>query len=158
MMENNKLTTLHFSLHKITTEQFAVIDDVNLSGNIKLSTRIHFGFNDKRKMVACFSKFIFEADNKPFIIIEASCHFKIEDDSWNELLLPEKDNFLKMPKVFLRHFAMLTVGTTRGILHAKTENTDFNKFVIPTVNISTIILEDGLFRLSPEIKSQKESE
>ena len=35
----------------------------------------------------------------------------------------------------------MTIGTTRGILHAKTEGTCFNKYVLPTINVTEIIKE-----------------
>lgn len=43
---------------------------------------------------------------------------------------------IMVPKSLLTHFAVLTVGTTRGILHAKTENTRLNHFSLPPVNVS----------------------
>ncbi|WP_262906606.1 hypothetical protein [Tenacibaculum finnmarkense] len=40
---------------------------------------------------------------------------------------------------------MITVGTTRGVLHSKTDNTIFNEFILPTLNVSQMITEDGEF-------------
>lgn len=57
-------------------------------------------------------------------------------------------NTLVIPKGFLRHLAMLTVGTSRGILHAKTEGTCFNKYVLPTINVTLIIKEDATFNFN----------
>ncbi len=54
-------------------------------------------------------------------------------------------NTLIVPKGLLCHLAMLTVGTSRGILHAKTEGTCFNKYVLPTINVTEIIKEDASF-------------
>jgi len=36
----------------------------------------------------------------------------------------------------------LTVGTVRGILHTKTEGTNFNGFVIPTINVTELVTSD----------------
>ena len=94
--------------------------------------------------IAVFSLFVFESDQKPFIIIESGCHFKIADSSWSEMYQSDT-NSLKVPRGFLSHLAMLTIGTTRGVLHAKTEGTCFNKFVLPTVNVSDLIKEDVIF-------------
>ena len=54
-------------------------------------------------------------------------------------------NRLVVPKGFLQHMGMLTVGTSRGILHAKTENTNLNQFHIPTVNVAELINKDSVF-------------
>jgi hypothetical protein len=43
---------------------------------------------------------------------------------------------------------MITVGTCRGILHAKTENTKFNQFLIPTINVAELIKEDSVFEFN----------
>ena len=59
----------------------------------------------------------------------------------------DEANSLTIPKGFLNHMAMLTIGTTRGILHAKTENTSFNTFVVPPINLSDLIHEDAVISL-----------
>lgn len=80
--------------------------------------------------------------------IVTSCHFKINDASWiNFIDKKESDNQFIISKGFITHLAMISVGTTRGILYAKTEGTDFVKFIIPTINLSELILEDAIFDL-----------
>ena len=37
---------------------------------------------------------------------------------------------------------MIAVGTARGILHAKTEATKFNQFLIPPINVVELIKDD----------------
>lgn len=41
--------------------------------------------------------------------------------------------------------AVLAVGTTRGILHTNTENTPFNQFLIPAINVAQLVKEDFKF-------------
>ncbi len=86
-----------------------------------------------------------EFNKKQFLIIEAGCHFVIDPDSWSKMLDSENDK-LNVPKGFLKHMAMLTVGTARGILHAKTENTPFNKYNLPTINLDKMISQDSVFQ------------
>ena len=45
---------------------------------------------------------------------------------------------------------MITVGTLRGVLHAKTENTEFNEFFLPTINVTDLIKEDIRFNLDDQ--------
>jgi hypothetical protein len=142
---DTKPKTFIFALVKVTTEQFAIIEECcDEKSGIKVVTNLRFGGDDEKKMIAVFASSKFECNEKPFIIIEAGCHFIIDPNSWNDMFDAEKRELL-VPKEFLRHLSMLTVGTTRGILHAKTENTSFNKFVLPTINVSEMIQSDSAF-------------
>lgn len=47
---------------------------------------------------------------------------------------------------------MLTIGTTRGVLHSKTENTPFNSFLLPTLNVMELVKKDVVFKLEGEKK------
>jgi hypothetical protein len=144
--------SIGFSLKKVSTEQFAIIEEgFNDKGKIRLNTSLRYAADDIQKYVAVFTSFIFDSDSKPFLIVEASCHFQIKDSAWVEMLNSET-NTLVVPKGFLGHLAMLTVGTSRGILHAKTEGTCFNKYVLPTINVTEIIKEDATFSFN---KSEK---
>ncbi|NLA49807.1 MAG: hypothetical protein GX876_10145 [Bacteroidales bacterium] len=137
--------SIGFSLKKISTEQFAIIEEgFNDKGKIRLNTSLRIAADDKQKYVAVFTSFIFDSDTKPFLIVEVSCHFQIKDSAWIEMHNPDT-NTLVVPKGFLCHLAMLTIGTSRGILHVKTEGTCFNKYVLPTINVTEIIKEDEVF-------------
>lgn len=86
--------------------------------------------------------FEFMQGKKIFLKIQVSCHFKIEEGSWNQFI---QENKLIIPKSFLAHIAMITTGTTRGVLFAKTESTQFSKFIVPTLNVVELIKEDASF-------------
>lgn len=153
-MANQKIE-IGFSLFKITTEQFATIEeDFNEKGNIRVSTSLRYGADEQNKLIAVFASFIFDSDQKPFLIVEASCQFRVTDEAWSAMYEAEKKSIL-VQKGFLSHLAVITVGTTRGILHAKTEGTCFNKYVLPTINVSEIIKDDVVFsfNLSDELSS-----
>ena len=137
--------SIGFTLKKVITEQFAIIDEgFKEEGKIRLKTSVRFAADDTQKHIAVFTSFIFDSENKPFLLIESSCHFAIKDAAWIAMFKPDI-NTLIVPKGFLCHLAMLTVGTSRGILHAKTEGTCFNKYVLPTINVTEIIKEDASF-------------
>lgn len=142
---DNKPKNIGFALTKITTEQFAAIED-NLVSETDIQIQVNFRFaaDDKQKLVGVFSAFTFESNQKQFLIIEAGCHFAIDPDSWSKMMDSENKK-LTLTKGFLQHMAMLTVGTTRGILHARTENTSFNKYHLPTINLERLINKDNVF-------------
>ena len=142
-MDNN--ANIGFALSKVTTEQFAILDsNFDKDAEIKLHVNFSFAADNKQKMVAVFNAFTFETNKKQFLLLEAGCHFTIAPDSWDKMF-DAKLNKLIVSKAFLHHMAMLTVGTSRGILHAKTENTYFNQYHIPTINVAELIKQDNVF-------------
>lgn len=138
-----KKKSIGFSLRKITTEQFAVIEDVLTEDkNFGLEAKLNYKVNKENKIIAVITTFRFINNDKPFIIIEIGCHFKIEEEAWESF---KKEDKIKILKDFMSHLAMITVGTARGALHAKTEGTPFNKYIIPTINVADLIKEDVEF-------------
>jgi len=141
-----EVQNIEFGLNRISTEQFAIIDDnFNTSDEIQLKTNIRYGADDNSKIISCFVEIVFESSNKPFMKIEGGCHFSISDKSWEEMKI---DNSVNLPKGFVRHLAVLTVGTVRGILHTKTEGTDYNRYVLPTIDITAIIKDNAVLKFN----------
>jgi hypothetical protein len=47
-----------------------------------------------------------------------------------------------VPKDFIRQLLVIAIGTARGVLHTKTENTPFNRFILPVLDATNLIKED----------------
>lgn len=141
--------TIGFVLSKITTGEYAVIESNLPSKDAEIGIKLKFQFsaNKMSKTISVFSKFTFHFEEKEFIIIEGGCYFTIHSKDWNALLNDDKSE-LNVPKDFLCHLATLTVGTTRGILHANTESTCFNDFHLPIINLDNIVTSDTVFTLN----------
>ncbi|MBA4408325.1 MAG: hypothetical protein Q8S54_14210 [Bacteroidota bacterium] len=138
-MESNN-QNVRFSLAKISTDQFAIIPASFKIGEIvNLKTSLQFGSNKESKLISVKASFQFEQQLIPFLIIEASCFFNIEPNDWNTFV---QEAEIVVPKSIITHLTVLTVGTVRGILHAKTEGTNFNGFVIPTINVTELVTGD----------------
>lgn len=136
-MENK---IIRFSLAKISTDQFAIIDNAFKMGeDVNINISLQFGSNKEQNIISVKTSFQFEQQTVPFIIIEASCYFNIEPNDWNTFV---QGTEIVVPKSILTHFTVLTVGTVRGILHAKTEGTNFNGFVIQPINVTELVTED----------------
>lgn len=132
--------SVEFSIAKVTTEQFAVIDDCYSPGKeIRLVGEFRFAVIQKDKVISAFSQFRFEQEDKPFIIIAVGCHFKIKEDSWSQFRNGDK---LVIERGFMLHLLSITVGSTRGVLHTKTENSRFNQYLLPTINLTDAVKED----------------
>lgn len=141
-------TNIGFALQGIKTEQFAILDEnYTPKKEVGLGTGLQFKINHQNKQIATFLSFEFIQGKKVFLKIQVSCHFKIEENAWDSFI---RENKLILPKGFLAHLAMITTGTTRGILFAKTEATPFSKYMIPTINVAEMIEDDASFDLITE--------
>jgi hypothetical protein len=135
--------TIGFNLVSIKTEQFAVFTEhFQEKKKVDLTTNFQFKLNGETHAIGVFATFQFEQGKKVFIKLMVSCHFDIKQNSWSEFL---SEREIRIPANFIRHLSMLTVGTSRGILHVKTEGTLFNDFILPTINLSELIREDVVF-------------
>lgn len=132
-----------FALNRIKTEQFAIFEE-NYSPKKEtgLVTELQFKLDQKNMQIGVFLGFEFIQGKKVFIKIQVSCHFRIQENSWATFIQNKK---LVVAKGFLAHLAMITTGTTRGVLFTKTETTPFSKYIIPTLNVAEMIEEDASF-------------
>ena len=139
---NDKSLKIGFALIAIKTEQFASIEENFTEGEaVNLTSNLNFGFNKDQHAIAVFPKFNFECNGKLFLTIETSSHFTISTQSW-ESFFSNETGIITIPKNFIQHLCVISIGTTRGVLHAKTENTNLNKFIIPTINVTEMITND----------------
>ena len=134
-----------FNLVKIETIEFATLSDnfkelKREEHPVKIGLNISFGTkSSKDNSLACSITIIFKQKDIPFLKIQTACLFIIQSDFWDNSLI---DRTLHIPKKIADHMAVLSLGVTRGVLHAKTEGSEFNKFIIPQINISKYFNED----------------
>ena len=133
--------TVGFKLHRIITEQFAIIKESydNSIDKIDLSINLQFGLDKENHLIVSSVQVQFIQESKPFLVVQVANQFEIEEQAWKSF---KKGNMLIIPKGFASHLVVLTIGTLRGVLHAKTENTEFNSFILPTVNVTELIKGD----------------
>lgn len=146
-MAKQNTPQIGFSLQGIKTESF-IIEWENFDLKQKelgLQTQYQFKVDSKNKHIGAYVAFTFRQSEKIFIELVVSCHFKIKADAWNTFATTKGDDIIVVPKGFLAHLAMITIGTARGILFAKTENTPFSSFMIPTIDVVKAISKDGEF-------------
>ena len=142
-MENE---SIGFALAAIKTEQFALFEEKYSSKKeLNITTSLEFKINEEQKIIGVFATFTFEQAKKTFIKIQVSCHFTIEPNAWKSFT---KEGLIVFPKNLMGHLTILTIGTSRGVLHGKTEGTAFNKFILPTININQLVDKDAEFNLS----------
>jgi hypothetical protein len=138
----NKNIPIGFRAAFIKTEQFAIFPQ-NYSTDKELFYTADIGFStfDENKVISVLFTFQYLQDNNPFIILSVSCHFQINPDQWTEAVINVKKK-KTIPRDFALHLATITVGTARGVLHSRTESTNYNGFVLPPINLTQIITAD----------------
>lgn len=145
-MENTN-KTIGFSIIQISTEQFAMIPEAfKVAEPSQIQHELSFGINkqESRVYVRKSARYHHLDNLNPFIIIDVSCQFLIPPEGWEKVKQVESDTAI-LPRDFGIHLAMLVVGTLRGVLHTKTENTIFNQFVFPPVDLTVLVPSDVIF-------------
>lgn len=139
-------STIGFNIVGIRTEQFAKFEGIFKEDHqINLKTNLQFKLSQSKNQISVYLAFTYEQKKKVFLTIEVSCHFAVDPESWTKLC---KDDGIIFPKNFITHLSMLTVGTTRGVLHEKTINTEFNNFIIPLIDVTQLVKKDVEFILN----------
>lgn len=142
---DNRKDIVEFSIARVSTEQFAILEEAFHEGEtINLNTNIRFAIDRSNRLIGVFCQFKFEQKSIPFIKVEVSNHFIIAPTSWKTFFKDEVTTIV--PKGFVTHLGMITVGTARGVLHTKTEGTRFNEFILPTINVVDMIKDDITFK------------
>jgi hypothetical protein len=139
-MDNIK--PIGFQLLGIRTDQFAIVEhEFDTNRPMAFSINFNIGKDDANNILSVLFSSRFNDEGRTIMILECSCHFKINEDSWNEFKDGDSTS-LTIPKEFITHLAVITVGTARGILHGKTEGTKFNGHILPTLNLLDIFTEN----------------
>ena len=148
MAENNKEHRVNFALVNIKTDQLDIHPETfDESKQVSIQAGINFGVDKQKHLIKVLFNHNFvhqetgENEQKnitPIIELAVSCVFALDKESW-ELLEKEEEKVFILPKGLASHFASMTAGTARGILHNETEHTDYNKFIIPANNVGDVI-------------------
>lgn len=139
---------LGFALTGLRTVSFAIIDAANKkTGETNLMTGLGFGLDIDDHVITCNSRFSFEKKkDQPFIILEIEALFEIEKNDFLSKIKQEDNTYL-ITKELAIHFAVLTIGSARGVLHAKTEGTPYNEYLLPTIDVKNMVPKDVVFKI-----------
>lgn len=134
---------LGFAFTGLRTISFAIIEAANKkTGAVNLLSGLGFGIDIDEHTVVCNVKFAFEKKkDQPFLLLEVQGLFEIKKNDF-EQKIKQSDNSYLVSKGLATHFAVLTIGSARGVLHAKTEGTIFNDYLLPTIDVKQMIEED----------------
>jgi hypothetical protein len=133
------MKNIGFQMNQIAVNQFAILAPEPPAGDISVELSVQFKTDIVNKGIAVVFGIRFSHNDALLLLLEIQCEFKIKPEDWDGLIL---DGEVVIPVYFLRHIALHTVGTARGVLFCKTEGTPFNKFILPPVNLESMINQD----------------
>ncbi len=146
---NNK-TAVKFGLRGIKTDLFDILENNFEEGkDVGFGVALSFRVNSEKRLIGSSMEFKFVQNDLPFVKIKMSLHFEISEESW-KTTAQLQGNEITISKDFLAHLAMITTGTLRGALFERTEGTSFNRFIVPVLNVSELVKEDGKFTITGE--------
>lgn len=133
------MTGIKYNFKNIEEKQFACFPDnfkeeTDTNGNAKLV----FSPNIERSEVKCRCKVELKQEDTLLLVTEIECTFALSKDSWEDI----GNNQFKLPVDFMRHLVSLVIGTERGIIFAKTDNTPLRKIILPSMNLKSIVKDD----------------
>lgn len=130
MAENIKYT-----LKGVSLEQFATLFEPS-SDRISLNLSIPIKTNYDERAFAVGVNLQYVEDGKPFMVAELFCHYEIERECWNRLSANGSEDVV-LPKDLMDTLTRIAIGSARGAICVKTENTPFAKYFLPIVEVGS---------------------
>lgn len=144
-----KEKAIKFALAGITTEEYAELPEhfpEPKQPQVGIKLRKGLLCNDEKRMIGMAAKFEFLNEDQVFLILEIVCHFKLDPAYWDSVKDVEA-NTITLDKGLLTHFLVLTVGTARGVLHAKKPRELYN-LMLPAFDVSQEFEKNEVLPLS----------
>lgn len=137
-------TTVPFRIFKITNDPIDLNADL-LKEQDLVEFGVEFSFNGdfKKRIIGCRSTYMFRQKTNMLSSLTVYCYFEIEQGFFDQ---NTKGGVITIDKEFLRYLSTISVGTARGIQHAKTQGTLLNIFVIPPVNLMDFDFKDFVLK------------
>lgn len=137
---------IRFNMVKISIKQFAIVSEIGSDADkigMELGFNVNYSMNMHRIGVSPMITLLGENSQK-LLILELFCEFDIHPDDWGKMIDGKK---LVIPKGFLGYLISQSVGTLRGVLYCKTEDTPYSIFLLPSINVSEMVQNDAEFEL-----------
>ena len=142
---------IDFRMSRIKVDQFAILAKDLPNGDVGFNSYLSFNVNPAIPEIKVTTKCEMVNQEILLVVLELSCTFEVRKDNWNSLI--DNGNIV-LPKEFLAHIAMHTVGTARGVLYSKTEDTMYSQFILPPTDVLSKIAKD--LTVAVQTESSKE--
>lgn len=127
---------IRFQMYRANIEQFAIVSDISVKQtDVVVSTSTSFKYADAGRLIACVMRFEFKYAEQTLMILQLCCEFVINSNDLEQL---KKDKTLEIPQSLLEYFASQVVGTARGVILCKTEDTNLTNVIVPTMDVTRL--------------------
>ena len=130
-------------MQQIKIEQFAILSE-KAPAEFKIETNFAAGADVANHMTFMRLRVNYCVEGNILLTLTLVCTFSIDAKSWEQLT---EENKVVIPKGFLVHTAVHTLGTARGVLFAKSEGTEWQNRILPPINVDKIFKEDLIINL-----------
>ena len=131
---------ISYRLIKIEIKQFALFPEAfNSEEKITVDAELDFAPTADRMDIRSIMTLRYKQQERLLVVLELACFFNISPESWDAM---KKDGHWIVPVDFLRYMGTIIVGAARGVLHAKTESTVLNAYILPPINVMELVDED----------------
>ena len=132
------MKSIPYRISRIETAQFALFPDKYVNGEeVMVNTNLTFNYNNDLSLIRNILTINYSQGENLLLILQLNCYFNI---------LPEGTETIKAEGYisvdFMRYMGTISVGTARGVIHAKTESTVLNAIVLPPINLVEVLKED----------------
>ena len=143
-MKTKQSLPIQFKPIRILTQQFATVEEnYESEQKVHIRTTLEVAVDKENRVIIMTPIFAFESSKGLFLKVQVASYFEASPESWQQIATDTEGKKI-IPVGFLHHLAVIAIGTTRGVLHTKTEGTRLNGFILPTINVTTLLKEDFL--------------
>ena len=132
------MANIAFNMSQIKIEQFAILID-EISDDLGINVNFGVQISDDYKSVRMLTQIRYTQGETIHLMLDLACIFSMAEESIKELTNNQR---IVLPRGFLVHMAIHSIGTARGVLHCKTEGKKMNLLVLPPINVDSIFPED----------------
>lgn len=135
---------VRFRMFKISVEQFAFLGEVIPDGPINLQTSFTFLYSMETNRIATPVTYKFmDKESNPLVFLVLQTEYEIHKEDWESC---RKEDAVLLPKALLECLIAQNIGTARGVIFCKTENTPFAGLIIPPINVKEMKIEDLILK------------
>lgn len=136
------IRTIPYRISHIETVQFAVFPENFVNGSeVLVNTNCGYNVRSDLHQVRNVIGVNYVQNEKLLLVAQLACYYDIAPEGFQAI-----KGEGKIPVDFLRYMGSISVGTIRGVIHAKTEGTVLNPVVMPPVNLEEMIKSDLLLQ------------
>jgi hypothetical protein len=141
-MKTEQSLPIQFKPLRILTQQFATVEEnYESEQKVQIRTTLEVAVDKEKRVIIITPLFAFESSKGLFLKVQVASYFEASPESWQKIPTDSEGKKI-IPLGFLHHLAAIAIGTTRGVLHTKTEGTHLNGFILPTLNVTKLLTED----------------